>query len=284
MSANRDLERRLVAFYDAEPPTRAPAWVLEAALSTIETTNQRRGLLAPWRLPTMNGFPRLAAVVIAVAALAAVGFAVLFGSGGPSTVLPSAPSSPATTGPPAVPTGETAAAFRPSFTYVLPSEVRFDYGPRTSDFFEFRVPDSGGVGQAAWFVDLLSAENGRAFPCATTPGRVPIADAQRALEYLKSVPTVTVSGETTTEVDGRTALTASLTLAKPDGSCPQLSLWMSDEGEGVPELFRDPATAFRVTLLEVDGTTIAIHTIATREAIDGFRWADELIGSFHFQP
>jgi len=280
MTAKRDLESRLADFYETEAPRRAPDWVLTDALATIDTTDQRRWFApAPWRFQDMHGSTRLAAAVIAVVALAAAGVAVL--SGGSILRPTPTPSTSPTPGPTVAATFEVAASFRPSFTYVLPHDVRVDYGPQTSDFFEFRVPDSGGVGQAAWFLTVQSVEGGRVFPCSNN-GRIPFGDAAAAMAYLKDLPSVTVSGETTTQVDGRSARTATLTFAVPTSDCQDLWLWHTDTGP-LPEAFRDPATAFRVMLLDVDGKTIAISTIATQETTDWFRWADEIIATIHFQ-
>ena len=283
MNNRLDLERRLATYYEGEAPMRAPDWVLTGALATIEVTQQRRPFIrAPWRIPSMNGFPRLAAVVVAAGAIAALGVAVLSGGGfkwpGPM------PSASPTGAPQATPTVETASTFRPPFTYVLPQDVQVDYGPRTSRFFEFRVPDSGGVGQAAWFLVVQTVGGGRAFPCSATPGRIPLADAQAAMRYLETVPTMTVSGTTTALISGQQALTATLTLEAPTEACQQLSLWLNDDSEVIQEAFRNPAVAARVMLLDVGGEVIAIHTWATSESLDWFRWADEIIASIHFQP
>ncbi len=72
MTANNDLQRRLAGYYASEPPLRAPDWVLQSALETIEDTRQRRGLVALRRYSDM---PQLklaaaAAIVIAVGAFA----------------------------------------------------------------------------------------------------------------------------------------------------------------------------------------------------------------------
>jgi hypothetical protein len=109
MTANDDLERRIADHYAAEVSHRAPDRVLRAALMTIDTTRQRRGLLpVPWRFPTMQGLTRVAAVAVAVIALGAVGFAVL-GPGSRPAIAPSPSASPTiaatpTTAPTASPT------------------------------------------------------------------------------------------------------------------------------------------------------------------------------------
>ena len=284
MNAKPSLERRLARFYEAEAPTRAPDWVLASALAAIDTTPQRRSWIrVPWRFPLMNGLPRVAAVIIAVVALALVGFAVLSGSGALPNSSQTAPSASPASPPSVSPTGETASTFRQPFTYVLPSDVQVDYGPRTSTFWEFRVPDSGGVGQAAWFLIVQAIEASRADPCSIESAEVPLADARAAMDYLKTVPTLSVTEEAATEVDGHPALSATLTFESPTAACPELSPWSTDV-EGLPEPFRDPVTEARITLVTVDGETIAITTLATREPVDWFRWADEIIESIHFQP
>ena len=73
-SIDRALERAARSWIE-EGPTRAPDRPVEAALSLIQTTNQERDLRIPWRLPTMNLFARLAAVVAVV--VLATGVAVL---------------------------------------------------------------------------------------------------------------------------------------------------------------------------------------------------------------
>src|SRR5262245_66662421 len=83
MTATRDLARRLEAFYAAEPPHRAPDRVLRLALESIDTTPQRRGLLAPWRFPAMNTYAKLAAVAVVAIAVGAIGLWQLAGSGTP---------------------------------------------------------------------------------------------------------------------------------------------------------------------------------------------------------
>jgi hypothetical protein len=77
MSANDSLERRIADHYIAEVAHRAPDRVLREALATIETTRQRRVLVpAPWRVPPMNGFTRVAVAAVAVIALGAFGLAI----------------------------------------------------------------------------------------------------------------------------------------------------------------------------------------------------------------
>lgn len=77
MTADRDLGRRLADHFADEAPRLAPAWVLPSALTTIETTRQRRGLLAPWRFIQMPTYAKLGAAAVALVAVVAVAFSVL---------------------------------------------------------------------------------------------------------------------------------------------------------------------------------------------------------------
>lgn len=68
MTDDRSLERAARTWLE-EGPNYAPDQAVEAALARIETTNQERGPLVPWRLPPMSPFMRYttAAVLAAVA-------------------------------------------------------------------------------------------------------------------------------------------------------------------------------------------------------------------------
>jgi hypothetical protein len=100
MNANHDLERRIADFYETEAPLRAPDWVLESALATVDTTKQRRALIrVPWRFTNMNTFAKVAVAAVAVIAVGGLGLAVLRpgtgpgpGASNPSTSTSSSPS------------------------------------------------------------------------------------------------------------------------------------------------------------------------------------------------
>ncbi len=101
MTANDDLERRIADFYESEAPARSPDWVLASTLAAVDTTPQRRAVIAlPWRLRHMNTFAKAGVAIVAVIAVAAVGIALFrpgstSGVGGASapspTILPSLP-------------------------------------------------------------------------------------------------------------------------------------------------------------------------------------------------
>jgi len=107
MTTTRNLEHRLAEHFTREAPTRAPAWILPSALTTIETTRQRRGLTAPWRFPNMSIYARVAAAAVVMIAVGAIVLWQRPSTGVPtptatpvatSTVAPSAPQPPALTG------------------------------------------------------------------------------------------------------------------------------------------------------------------------------------------
>jgi hypothetical protein len=78
MNAKYDLEHRIADHYAAEAPTRAPDWVLERILTSVDSTHQRRIALGwPWRTPTMSStLAKLGATVAAVAAVGVVAVAL----------------------------------------------------------------------------------------------------------------------------------------------------------------------------------------------------------------
>jgi len=109
MNADRDLERRISDLYAIEGHVRAPDRVLEGALTTIDTTRQRRPSIGtPWRLRTMNVYGKFAIAGVALVAIAAVGFAMLRSSG-------SAPANVGASGQ-VSPSPSVAASARPSPT------------------------------------------------------------------------------------------------------------------------------------------------------------------------
>ena len=108
MTANKDLGRRLSDLYEAEAAPRAPDWLLEQALEIIDTTRQRRVVIrVPWRLPTIDGFTKVAVAAVVVVAVGAIGLAVfrpassqVGGPQGSPSPSPSVSPSPSPSTPP----------------------------------------------------------------------------------------------------------------------------------------------------------------------------------------
>ena len=117
MNASDDLERRIADFYETEAPPRAPDWVLGQALSTIDTTKQRRVLIrVPWRFPTMSSYAKVAVATVAVISVGLVGLAVLRPGTGTNVGGPGASASPSPS-----PSPSPAASASPSPSASLPS-------------------------------------------------------------------------------------------------------------------------------------------------------------------
>jgi hypothetical protein len=152
MNANRDLERRLADFYENEAPLRAPDWVLGQALSTIDTTKQRRALVrVPWRFPIMSSYAKLAVAIVAVIAVGLVGLAVLRpgtgtnvgGPGGtpsPSPSSGSASPSPSVSPPPSLTETFTSAMHGISVSYPSGWKLQPATEPWTSGLVQGESP------------------------------------------------------------------------------------------------------------------------------------------------
>lgn len=112
-ASKHDLERRIADYYASEASPRAPDWVLDGTLATVQKTSQRRALASlPWRLNRMNGFAKLAVAAVIVVAAGLAGMAVLRpGSApGPGGPVPSESPTPSPTRSlPPLPTGTPAA-------------------------------------------------------------------------------------------------------------------------------------------------------------------------------
>jgi hypothetical protein len=124
MTANDNLDRRIADYYASEPPLRAPDWVLRTALETIDTTPQRRGLLAPWRFQSMSTYAKLATAVVAVIAVGAIGLWQLvpgLGSGVP--IATPSPSPSPTLAPTAQPVPTQSVYVPPELTRTFTSDI-----------------------------------------------------------------------------------------------------------------------------------------------------------------
>ncbi len=286
MSANPDLERRLADFYATEAPARAPDWVLGSALATIDTTNQRRALIrVPRRFQNMNSFAKLAVAAVVVIAVGAVGLAVLRPGQAPvvgSDISPS-PSASASPSPSSAPSEGSATEFRRPFTYVLPPDVGWDHGPTERTYYEFRIPDSAGDKTAVGVI-LRAISGGRVDPCAESSEPLVLPGGPQAvIEYLKTVPTVQVTEESSATVDGMTAAQAHVEAGEPTTDCPEVRPFAKDEWQEETEVISDAAHT-RVTVVDVGGDHIVIWTYLTVDDTSWYAVADELIATFRFQP
>lgn len=281
-----DLGRRLSQHFAAEAPNRAPDWVLGAALASIDDTRQRRVLIhVPWRFPTMNGISKLAAAAVAVLAVGILGIAVIGpggGSGGPPTPTPGPTASP--TGAPTLivtpaPTQATSGLFRPAFTFLFPTGVTFDYGTVNSTWFEVRVPEFNDAGHAGGII-LQNIGGGRADQCDGASAAEPIATGPAAvIEYLKTIPELTVTNERATTVSGLPAREATVVADPETPACPDMWLWVEDS-ESFGSIPR--GLVLRMISVDVAGEHL-VFTIYGEPENSGWKdMADQLIASVVF--
>jgi hypothetical protein len=134
MTSGQQFEQRVADLYTADGTQRAPDRVLLAALTTIETTPQRRVLArAPWRLQTMPSSMRLAIAAVAIVAVTAFAITRLFPIGGVGTSVPTP-----------IPTGVPTPSSTPSPTPSEAPAVALPGGGRalSPGRYAIQVPDS----------------------------------------------------------------------------------------------------------------------------------------------
>jgi len=279
MTTNRDLERRLAEHFIGEAPNRAPAWILPSALTTIETTRQRRGLIAPWRFPNMQIYAKVAAAL----AVVAIGVLALWQLGGPGqiatpTAVPS-PSPTAAPGPSATsaptPRTETAGLFVPPFDYTVPGTPEFDFGTRNLTYFEIRVPDWGDAGHPGGLI-VQTIGGGKADPCDEGSAATTIEPGATAVfDYLRSIPQLVVTNEAAATVGDIPARQATV-VATTDAACPGLSVWVE-----ATESFID-GTPLRLISFDVAGEHRTITIFGEAENEGWAAMADAIVDSFVF--
>jgi hypothetical protein len=281
MNANRDLERRIADYYPAQAPYRAPDRVLASALTTIEHTNQRQLLgRLPAALQSPMAAARFALVAVFVIIFTLAGLAILSASpggiGGPQ-VSPAASPTPTLTAT-ARPAEEGSGNFVAPFTYVLPPGAEFDYGTRNSTYFEIRIPAAAEAGHPAGII-VQAIGGGRVDPCDEESARLPIASgAQAVIDYLSTVPDLTVTAESAATVGDLPAVQARVTAATESPTCQDIWPWV-EATEAFSAIPRDIV----VRLVAVDVGQHVVFTIFGEDENPGWtEMAEELIDSFRF--
>jgi hypothetical protein len=183
MTANKDLGRRLSELYSAEAATRAPDWLLESALETIDTTPQRRVLVRlPWKLPMVDALTKVAVAAAVIVAVGVIGLAFFRPTssqvGGPQ-VSPS-PSPSVSLGP----SPSTHAALTETFT----SDIHGLSVSHPDGWMVQRATEpwtSGIVEQMSEFGDVICSWGDQAIParavCDESPVNIFLALASQPL-------------------------------------------------------------------------------------------------------
>jgi len=271
MNATNELERRIADFYAAEAPARAPDWVLGQALASIDITTQRRRLIrVPWRVPAMS---TSAKVAVAAAAAIALGAAALYAL--PRIPGVGGPTAPPTARPDELRTGE----FRQSFTYVEPVGIEFDYGADRAAYWEIRVPAFNDAGHPGGLIAELIG-GGRADPCAGTSGPVILSGGPEAvMAYLRSIADLEVGPSSSVTVDGRPGVQVSMTIGPATPGCDELYLWSSNS---------EPYTAIprgmqlRLIAVDVGGEHLVLTSYGEPQNASWRATVDQLVASFRF--
>jgi hypothetical protein len=169
MTARTEIEHVLDAFLAEGPTTVSDRAVLQA-LTAIDRTPQRRGLVAPWRFPSMTPLARLATVALVAAVAIGGAFYLLggskqgVGSGGP-TRTPTI-SSPPTAGPSLIPSATPIASSSSNPTLDTQTWTPFT---STINGFSARVPSDATVMSATKAGDLRSIRDAAIFDVAVSP-------------------------------------------------------------------------------------------------------------------
>jgi hypothetical protein len=113
MNVKRDADAILAAWLEDGPNRLPEATRRSIGVAARSTDQRRRPVWAPWRLPHMNSYARLAVAAVVVVAVGAMGLALLRPSGASEAggvVLPSLtplPTAPATPSPSSIPLTDT---------------------------------------------------------------------------------------------------------------------------------------------------------------------------------
>jgi hypothetical protein len=233
MNANGDLGRRLSDHYASDAPSRAPDWLLESAIDTIDITPQRRVLIrVPWRNPLMNTYAKLGAAAVAAVVLVVGGFALL--RPGASSDVGGTPSALPSAAPSALPSAAPSVA--PSIappSPLLPATARLDSFGQIDPlpaFITATVPtgwtaDGAILGRAGLDLEpaiyVVQIDNRFKDPCAdhTLLSPAPGPSVSDLLVALASQPGIQAGPITDVTIDGYRGKSVELTTQTDPATC-----------------------------------------------------------------
>ena len=173
---------------------------------------------------------------------------------------------------------DTADMFSRPFDYVLPGAPVFDYGATEETYWEVRVPAYADGGHPGGLI-VQAIGGGRADPCDRESAPVPLdPGANSVLQYLRTIPGLTVRDASDTTVDGLPARQAIVTATAGGADCPELWIW-GDQSESFIT-----GVQLRLVVVEVDGEHLVITVFGEPENPEMPSLADAIIGSFNFPP
>jgi hypothetical protein len=277
MNDNRDLERLLDEHYATEGVLRAPDRVLSSALAAIDSTSQRHGIASQLsRIGGLGGYARFAVASLIVVAVTAFVLGVLYA--GPGHVGQRPTQRPPSASPTPRPNEEGSGNFVVPFTYVLPEGAEFDYGTRDATYFEIRIPAAWEAGHGAGVI-VQAIGGGRVDPCDPESPYLPISPGPQAvIDYLKTVPDMTVADESAASVGDLPAFQARVTAGTETPTCQEIWPWVA-----ATEAFTDIPRQIVVRIVAVDVGEHVVFTVFGEDTNPGWaEMAEELIDSFRF--
>jgi hypothetical protein len=260
MSTDRDTTR-LVRSWLEEGVTRLPDRVLDSVLDQVPATRQRRRL---WSWPRIAKPPSLAPLAAAatIAVVMLIGFALVFGPGGPATPEPSPTTGPTAQSSPTEPIETMLPAgtyslegFPVGVSFSVPSGwTRCDMNP--SEQAVCRVGANGGV-------QFMIVVNVVADPCDDVLLDPPVGPSVDDLvAALSGLSRFTATAPVDVTLDGFTG--KEFTLTAPSGQGCTLRTWATPDrinGVGLNE-------ANLIRIIDVDGTRVVMAGPYPRLALD----------------
>lgn len=229
----------------------------------------------------MNYHAKPAVAAVAVIAIVTVGSVVLRPSQAPGMAGGISPSPSRSPSP--MPTVLRADNFRHPFTYNIPVGRQWSLLSTTSTVHDFIIPNSEGDGHSAVGVIVQATGGGRVDPCAPSSDPLPLIDGLgAAIDYLKTVPTLEVTAESSTTLDGMPARQADIKAGEPTADCPDVWLWATDT-EAFSSAYPRGMT-LRTVFVDIGGDPAIVGTWVFAYDKSGWRTvADQLIATFDFE-
>lgn len=290
MTSYPDPETIVAAWLD-EGPLELPEGTRRAIITSLPTIHQaRHRTLLPWlRRPAFG--PSLLGVAAVLATIAIAGIVAFAGLSHPTPSPTPLSSGRITAGPTAAPqsplattaAGQTfspqdgaVTGFAVNFTYHLPPDPGIIVNRTETGFWQFRIPRAGVADAYDGGVIVRAVTGGHADPCAEFSSIVPFpAGAQPVMDYLATVPSVTLTNVRAVTIDGRPALQASMHIGVGTAACPDLWLW---NGAGSVTQNGGRPTDIDLRVIDIDGRHIAMYTVGAlpwstgQEIVDSFRF------------
>jgi hypothetical protein len=176
---------------------------------------------------------------------------------------------------------QTSGNFAVPFSYVLPQGVEFDYGTRNLTYFEIRIPAAAEAGHPAGVI-VQAIAGGRADPCDPESPYLQIdRGPQAVIDYLKTIPDLTVTNESPASVGELPGFQAYVTAGTESPTCEEIYPWVPEEAfTAIPR-----ELVVRIVAVDVQGEHVTFTVFGESSNPGWPEMSEELIDSFRFgQP